>query len=141
MEAERLQLVLTTVREELVNGKIQSLVSEVASSLSTAATQASTAATDKFETDLASLYAILEACPSNDLVPSLARIMRETGAEQITGHGLAQRMREQLAMNQITPAKAVEALNALAAEITSFLTAAKSVTDGLSNLNVSADMR
>ena len=140
MEAERLQLVLTTVREELVNGKIQSLVSEVASSLSTAATQASTAATDKFETDLASLYAILEACPSNDLVPSLARIMRETGAEQITGHGLAQRMREQLAMNQITPAKAVEALNALAAEITSFLTAAKSVTDGLSNLNVSADM-
>ncbi len=139
MEAERLQLVLTTVREELDNRKIQSLVAEVGASLSSSATQASTAATEKFETELASLYAVLGACPSNDLVPSLARIMRETGAERVTGIGLARRMREQLAMNQITPAKAVEAISTLAAEIATFQAAAKSVTNGLSKLNVSAD--
>jgi hypothetical protein len=136
MELSRLVRVLSGFTQELTDKQIPQSLTAVVNSLTTA-TQASNPTHDAaFRTAVSSLFAQLDACPSNLWPPSLQNVLRETGLDQATGAGLRDRVQQILTGDTVTKSAALGSLNTVVTDVAAKSTQAAQSTQNLAALNI-----
>lgn len=94
---------------------------------------------ETFHTLRHELETTLRSAPSNQLVPSRLRILHAIGGADKTGDGLLRRVEDALQDNKLTPAGALDALQAIRIEVQDWHTLLKSTALNLQQLNVPRD--
>lgn len=139
MNIEKLCTLLDDLLSEYEKNNILSLFQTVISALSKSVSQPNAANSQSLKESLEVLYKALDACHTNNLVPSRYEMLRAIGGVPRTGIGLRKSIEKTLNVNNITPSNALAEMQVLHQEITAFHTTIVNLTQGFAQLNIKAD--
>src|SRR3989344_3747289 len=139
MNIEKLRTLLDDLVAEFEKNNILSLFQAVISALSKSVSQPNPTNSQALKDSLEALYKALEACPTNNLVPSRYEMLQVIGGISKTGRGLRKSIEDTLNINNITPSNALAEMQVLHQNVTTFHATIVNMTQGFSQLNIKAD--
>lgn len=139
MNAERLHVIARAIQSEMQGLGIVANLKQIAGSLQKVVSQPQQPEHQKALNDkLGELNKQLEKAPSNRFSPAWRQILKETGVETLLGSSLADRLRAVFVRHQITPAIALEEIQAIHREVDELRSAIDQVTNSFAALHISA---
>jgi hypothetical protein len=140
MNAERLHAIAKAIRDDLRITSAVNLLEQLSKALQNQVNNPQEPSFQKQVADtLSQLIAKLENASSNTFPPTWKQEIEELQAESLLGAALADRIREILNRNQITPTVAVQEITAIQNELKKFENTIKQLLDALSALHIGAN--
>ena len=140
MNTEKLHTLLADLGDELNQLQVPQLLGAVQNTLQQSIDAPSQENSENFRGAVTTLFAALEKCPSNDLVPSQYEMFRAIRGTSNTGKGLRTRIENVLNEYNITPASAVTEITKINQEAIQFAKAVQNVLSGFSELQIALDV-
>lgn len=139
MNAERLHVIARAIRNEMDEIELVDNLQQLRGSLQNLVNQPQQPAHQQaVDQKLRELGEQLDNAPSNRFGPSWRQVLQDIGAEPRLGSNLAAKLREVFQRHQITPAVALQEIQAIQEEVGSLQSAIAQLTDAFSSLHISA---
>jgi len=123
MNAERLHAVVLALHQEMTKSSTPSKLQKLIETLQQVVNQPHTSHQQALSQALKSVYEALLNTPSDVFSPAWRQILAEIGGEDLVGRSLKETIEGIFSQNQITPAVALEELQALQKNLQTFKTA------------------
>lgn len=137
MNAERLHALAREVRDELDQGNVPKLMSDLVAALNEVVQQPQQAEPQQRLSDHRSqLRDALTTAPSNDFSPAWRQHLAELDLERLLGEQLLDQVEAVFSRNEITPAAAVDELQPLSQEVGRLQQDLEQLTDGLAGIGI-----
>lgn len=140
MNAERLNAVCQELKDAVSSANLPDKLAAISYVLQNIVNQP---AASEFQTALSAalddFYTALERFPTDRFSPAWRQVLDEIGASPVLGTELSTRVRSVMERNQITPATALEEMNALHGELSRLMEAVNQLTTSLSTLGILGD--
>lgn len=137
MNAERLHALARELRDELEQGNVPKLMSDLVEALNEVVQQPQQAEPQQRLSEFRNqLRDVLTAAPSNDFSPAWRQHLAELDLGRLLGNELLEQIETVFSRNEITPAAAAEELQPLSQEVGRLQQDLEQLTDGLAGIGI-----
>lgn len=136
MNAERLHTIVIALRAEMDKSNITNALQELNANLQRTVNQPHPQHQQALSQSLKNIVTVTADAPSDSFSPTWREIVKEIGGEDLLGTPLKVQIDAILARNQITPAVALEELQALHTKLQAFKTALDHGASALGHFNI-----